>query len=92
MKHHFRHIREPGKPALIDLPAADEIGETIRVMESPLANRRALLDAILKGDYRKPFIGENAEGRTLYLRSIPSRAACAWTIRGPWTCSTPARR
>jgi spermidine synthase len=82
VKHRFRHIREPGKPALIDLPAAPEIGETIRVMESPLANRRALLDAILKGDYRKPFIGENAEGRTLYLslHSIQSRMR----LDDPW--------
>jgi spermidine synthase len=60
-------MSEPGKPSLIDLPTAGLPGETIRVLESPLADRRALLDAILKGHYRKPFIGESSEGRTLYL-------------------------
>ena len=41
--------------------------ETIRVLESPLANRNSLRDAILTGEYRKPFVGEDSKGRSLYL-------------------------
>ena len=67
MKQRFRHIREPGRPGLIDLPATAACEETIRVLESPFANRGALLEAILAGAYPKPFIGESAQGRTLYL-------------------------
>ena len=68
MNRHFRHIREPGTPSLIDLPVFPGLGgERIRVLESPLANRGALLDKILKRRYHKPFIGENATGRSLYL-------------------------
>lgn len=50
---------------LIDL--APFGGETIRVLESPRSDRRALLDAILERRYHKPFVGESAEARTLYL-------------------------
>ena len=67
MKHRYAHVREPGIPSLIDLPGQVLRGETIRVLESPLANRNHLLDMIIEGRYHKPFIGENAEGRTLYL-------------------------
>lgn len=68
VNRHYRHIREPGKPSLIDLPIFPGLaGERIRVLESPLANRGALLDKILKRHYHKPFIGESANGRSLYL-------------------------
>src|SRR4051812_10136623 len=56
-----------GRPSLIELPMGDLVGETIRVLEPPLADRRALRTAILKGTYRRPFIGDDGAGRTLYL-------------------------
>lgn len=69
------------KPALLDLPGIAR-GETLRVLEPPSADRYALREAILGGDYHKPFIGESAEGRTLYfsLDNIQSRMR----LEDPW--------
>ncbi|APV51452.1 hypothetical protein BWI17_18195 [Betaproteobacteria bacterium GR16-43] len=64
-----------GAPSLIDLPRLSLRGETLRVLEPPTADRGALLDAILDGSYRKPFLGDDLEGRTLYssLDCVQSR-------------------
>ena len=72
----------PVKPELLDLPVVAWRGETLRVLEPPSANRGELLEAILRRRYRKPFIGESAQERTLYfsLDNIQSRMR----LDDPW--------
>ena len=76
------HMSWHVKPELLDLPIVASRGETLRVLEPPSANRGALLEAILRRRYRKPFIGESAQERTLYfsLDNIQSRMR----LDDPW--------
>lgn len=68
--------------ALINLPITFSRGETIRVLESPSSDRRVLMDAILKGHYRKPYIGEDPEGRSLYFS--PHCVQSRMRLNNPW--------
>lgn len=70
------------KPSLIDLPITLSKGETIKVLEPRSCNRRVLIDAILKGHYRKPYIGEDSEARVLYFS--PHCVHSRMRLNDPW--------